>query len=129
MATDDGSAATIESPDQVDDATVVEWGIRNPVTGSTVIMDARREDTERRLRQLTHREPDYPALLVSRTVRRRTETWLGPVEVVPWHTPCEWVGQADERGRGIPGTTRCYAHDHREGEPIPAEHIRGATDE
>lgn len=116
-------SAEITAPDNVEDETRDSWGVMDTETGWYAFTDTDRAPAERRLRAMVRDDPDRPLVLVTRTWRTRTETWYGPTEAVPWHTPCEFVGSADAPDE----PAWCLPHKHTEREPVPAEYVRGAT--
>lgn len=100
------------------------WGVYDTETERALLTDRSRAEAERRLEHLAKKNPNVT--LVRRMVRVRTEKWHDEIEVIPWHTRCNWIAQGDNDGRQV-GDAWCFAHKHSEGTPVPPEHIRGAV--
>lgn len=104
--------------------TRIEWSVKDAKRESYLFTSEDRWAAEDWMIHLASKRPDL--VLVHREVRTESKTWFGSDVVEPWHTPCEWISSAED-GVVVPETTHCFAHDHAEGEPVPAEHIRGAS--
>lgn len=125
MSADERRKAAVAAPDEPEPVTIerVEWMVYDPETDG-YLFGGDRVDCERWMERLCRSRPTV--VLVREDVRTVSQTWRSNRQVIPWHSPCDWIAEGDAAGNQI-GPSWCTRHKHREGEPVPAEHIHGAS--
>lgn len=119
MADDQARAALLASEPLVADRSYTLWEVYSPSRDGVAFVSEQRAEAETWMRRLVRDDNDY--VLRSTPVRSRSETWWGASEVIPWHSPCGWVGAVDTPSADL----RCQSHGwHGRDEPVPAEFWR-----